>query len=84
MRAAASGRSAVQVVERRVEVPAPVTPTREDWAPLLTELARQLDDGCIYDRDLTALTATLRTALAAHSRHPWVRDRTSGGPTSLW
>jgi hypothetical protein len=38
-RAAASGRSAVEVVERQVEVRVPVTPTRRDWAPLLSELA---------------------------------------------
>ncbi len=83
-RAAASGRSAVQVVERRVEVPASVTPTRGDWVPLLTELARQMDDGRVYDRELAALTAALRAVLAAHSRRPWVRDRRSGGSARLW
>ncbi len=51
---------------------------------LLGELARQLDDGRIYDRDLAALTAALRTVLAAHSRRPWVRDRRSGGSARLW
>ena len=44
-RAAASGRAAVRVVERRVEVAVPLTPTRHDWPQLLAELARQLDDG---------------------------------------
>ncbi len=82
-RAAASGRSAVHVVERWVKVRAPVTPTRRDWVALLSELARQLDDGRIYDRDLATLTAALRTVLAAHSRRPWVRDRRSGGSARL-
>ena len=54
-RAAASGRAAVQVVERRVEVRVPAAPTRRDWPRLLAELARQLDDGRVYDRDLPDL-----------------------------
>ncbi len=58
--------------------------TRGEWAPLLTELARQLEDGRIYDRDLAALTAALRAVLAAHGRRPWVRDRRSGGSARLW
>src|SRR4051812_5861865 len=41
-RAVASGRSAVEVVERRVEVRVPIAPTRRDWPRLLGELARQL------------------------------------------
>jgi hypothetical protein len=51
-RAAASGRAAVQVVERRVEVRISAAPTRREWPRLLNELARQLDDGRVYDRDL--------------------------------
>src|SRR4051795_5275271 len=54
-RAAVSGRSAIQVVERRVEVSTPVTPSRRDWARLLGELAHQLDDGRVYNRDLLDL-----------------------------
>lgn len=75
MRAAASGRAAVQVVERRVEVTTPVTPTRRHWVPLLSELTRQLEDGRVYDRDLVALATALNSVLDACSRRPYVRDR---------
>jgi hypothetical protein len=67
-RAAASGRSAIQVVERRVEVPTPVIPTRRDWAWLLGDLVSQLDDGRIYDRDLSDLGVRLAQVLEAHNR----------------
>ena len=77
-RAAASGRSAVHVVERQVEVPVPATPTRRAWAALLGELARQLDDGRVYDRDLPALAPALRSVLDAYDRRPYVRDRSRG------
>ncbi len=69
-RAAASGRSAVEVVERRVEIMKPLTPTRRDGGPLPAELARQLEDGRIYERDLPALGAALATVLEAHQRRP--------------
>ena len=78
-RAAASGRSAVRVVERRVEVKVPATPTRRDWTGLLDELTRQLDDGRIYDRDLTGLAEALSSVVDAYSRRPYVRDRSRGG-----
>lgn len=81
-RAAESGRSAVQVVERQVEVRVPTTPTRRDWATLLGELVRQLDDGRVYDRDLAALAPALRSVLDAYDRRPYVRDR-SGGEHAL-
>src|SRR6059058_5259020 len=58
-RAAASGLSAVRVVERRVEVPTPASPARRDWPALLQELGRQLDSGRVYDRDLPELAVTL-------------------------
>jgi hypothetical protein len=74
-RAAASGLSAVRIVEHRVEIPTPLTPTRRDWAPLLQELARQLADGRIYDRDIPELTEALDAVLQAFSRHPGVRAR---------
>lgn len=77
-RAASSGLSAVRIVERRVEVPTPVTPTRRDWAPLLQQLAHQLGDGRIYDRDLPELTAALNAVLEAYNRHPGVRVRSVG------
>lgn len=89
-RAAASGRSAVQVVERVVErvvtvqlpapqprptptppaftQPTPATPTGSGWTPLLTELARQLDTGRIYRRDLDAILPAFDQALQALNR----------------
>src|SRR4051794_24306569 len=41
-RAAASGLSAVKVIDRRVEVQVPLDPTRRDWPRLLGKLAGQL------------------------------------------
>ncbi len=73
-RAAASGCSAVEVVERRVEVSVPATPTRRDWLPLLGALAEQIDDGRIYDRDLLGLSDALGTVLDAYRRRPYVRS----------
>jgi hypothetical protein len=71
-RAAASGLSSVRVVERRVEVVKPALAGRKDWPRLLSDLARQLDDGRVYDRDLVALSVALNTVLDAF-RHPMVR-----------
>jgi hypothetical protein len=73
-RAAASGRSAVEVVERRVKVPVPVTPARRDWPGLLEELARQIEDGRVYNRDLLDLSDALNTVLESYRRHPYVRS----------
>ncbi len=84
-RAAESGRSAVDVVERVVErvvtvqLPAPPRPTPpaaavpsmptgSAWAPLLAELARQLDAGRIYSRDLGVITPAFNEALQALNR----------------
>ena len=67
-RAAASGLSAVKVVERRVEVPVPLAPSRRDWPSLLGELARQLNDGRVYDRDLPGLARALEPVVQAHRR----------------
>ncbi|WP_177225107.1 hypothetical protein [Geodermatophilus obscurus] len=64
----------MEVVERRVEVPVPATPTRRDWPPLLDELARQVDDGRIYDRDLLNLSKALGDVLEAFRRRPSVRS----------
>src|SRR4051812_19386791 len=75
-RAAASGRAAVQVVERRVEVHISVAPTRRDWPRLLDELARQLDDGRVYDRDLPGLARALEPVLQAYRR----RAHMTGAP----
>lgn len=91
-RAAESGRSAVDVVERVVErivtvqlpaptprratplaptqpaATAPAAPTGSAWAPLLTELARQLDTGRIYSRDLNTILPVFDEALQALNR----------------
>ncbi|RBY95012.1 hypothetical protein DQ244_04180 [Blastococcus sp. TBT05-19] len=60
--------SAVEVVERRVEVQVPLEPTRRDWPQLLGQLAGQLDDGRVYDRDLPALARALQPVLEAYRR----------------
>jgi hypothetical protein len=66
-RAAASGRSAIEVVERVVEVPVvhERTPRREEWLAVLRELAHQLDAGRIYARDLPELQGALEQLTAA-------------------
>ena len=84
-RAAASGRSAVQIVERWIEVPVPqpapptatFRPRHRQWVDVLDELAAQLDTGSIYDRDLPELTGALNRALDAFGRHPYVRQQAS-------
>ena len=70
-RAAASGRSAVDIVERRVEVRVPIAPTRRDWPGLLGELARQLNDGRVYDRDLPSLARQLEPLLEVYRRRAY-------------
>jgi len=77
-RAAASGLAAVRVVERRVEVRTPAAPTRRDWPDLLVELACQLDDGRVYDRDIPRLAGALNAVPEAYSRRPYVRRRAGG------
>ena len=67
-RAAASGLSAVELVERRVEVQVPLVPTRRDWPRLLGELDGQLSDGRVYDRDLLALGRALQPVLETYRR----------------
>ena len=59
-----------------MEVPVPATPTRRAWAALLGELARQLDDGRVYDRDLPRLARQLEKVLQAYRR----RARLTGAP----
>jgi len=75
-RAAASGRAAVQVVERRVPVHVALAPTRRDWSRLLAEFVHQLDDGRVYDRDLPGLARALEPVLQAYRR----RARRTGAP----
>ena len=82
-RAAASGLSAVRIVERRVEIPAEVParstaalrPRHRNWVEVLDELTAQLDTGAIYDRDLLELTGALNRALEALGRRSYVRRR---------
>jgi hypothetical protein len=83
-RAAASGRSAVAVVERRVEIPVRSfgaqegrEPLHSEWMSLLHTLAGQLDSGTVYARDIPNLTHALNEVLAAYERHPAVRKRRS-------
>jgi hypothetical protein len=69
-RAAASGRCAVEVVERVVRVPVERerTPRHGDWPPLLRELAAQLDSGRIYFRELPELGEAMAAVLTAYRR----------------
>ena len=69
-RAAASGRSAVQIVERLVEVSVARerVPGREQWTALLRDLAAQLDAGRVFARDLPDLGTALNELNAAYSR----------------
>ncbi len=83
-RAAASGRAAVHVVERRVEVPTRLPLTRRDWPQALQELAQQLDDGRVYDRDLSALSVALDAVLEAYNRRPYVRLRAADDRRAIW
>ena len=48
--------------------------TRRDWPQAMHDLARQLDDGRIYDRDLLDLADALGAVLDAYSRRPYVRS----------
>jgi hypothetical protein len=75
-RAAASGHSAVQVVERRVPVHVALAPTRRDWPGLLAEFVHQLDDDRVYDRDLPGLARALEPVLKAYRR----RAHMTGAP----
>ncbi len=78
-RAAASGRAAVQIVERRMQVPTRQPLTRRDWPRVLAEMAAQLDDGRIYDRDLAGLSVALDAVLAAYQRRHHVGLRAAEG-----
>ena len=84
-RAAASGRAAVRVVDRVVEVDLSVTVVKEvpvatapqgpAWPALLAQLAKQLDSGRVYDRDLPALARGLADVVDALDRRPGRRRR---------
>jgi hypothetical protein len=79
-RAAASGRSAVEVVERYVETPMPIPPTRHDWPRLLGEFVTQLDTGRIYNRDLDDLSRALDAVGVSMTRRLYNRSRTAPRP----
>ncbi|SFF54445.1 hypothetical protein SAMN05216574_11686 [Blastococcus tunisiensis] len=66
----------MQVDERRVEFHVPLEPTRRDWPRLLGELAGQLDDGRVYDRDLPGLARAMEPVLRSYRR----RAHWSGAP----
>jgi hypothetical protein len=78
-RAAASGRAAVQVVDRVVtvvqEVPVTTPPRGAGWAAALAQLATALDTGRVYDRDLPALAQALADVAEALDRRPGWRMR---------
>ena len=68
-RAAAFGRSAVEIIEREFQVAiVPPEPLHAEWNAHLGRFAAHLDDGSIYDRDLAALTQSLNEVLAAFTR----------------
>ncbi len=73
----ASGRAAVQVIERVIQTPVErVRIARHgEWPDVLHELATQLDDGRIYARELTDLDTALTNVQAALRRHPGFRRR---------
>ena len=48
-------------------------PRGKEWAELLEQLARQLDNGRLYDRDLTAVRTALRLAVESSARRPGPR-----------
>jgi hypothetical protein len=85
-RAAASGRAAVQVVDRVVEVdrlvtvvqevPVTTVPKGAEWPAALAQLATALDTGRIYDRDLPTLAQALADVADALDRRPGWRLRT--------
>jgi hypothetical protein len=63
----------VKVVER-IEVSVP--PSGPAWPAALSELAKQVDAGRVYDRDFPALAQTLDEVLRALARRPrWRRRR---------
>jgi hypothetical protein len=78
-RAAASGRAAVEVVERTVERVRP-HPTvggghiqlgsrnAGDWVQVLDQLTQRLDTGLLYSRDLPTLRPAMERLVAAYNR----------------
>jgi hypothetical protein len=85
-RAAASGRAAVQVVDRVIEVdrlvtivqevPVTTVPKGTEWPAALAQLTMALDTGRLYDRDLPALAQALADVADALDRRAGGRLRT--------
>lgn len=78
-RAADSGLVAVEVIDRPVEVireviktetvPVVVSPTStRQWSDLLTALADRLDQGRVYDRDVSELLPAMSSLILAFNR----------------
>ena len=70
-RAAASGRSAVEIIERVVPVPSqqpPPPPRQLAWVDLLRVLAQQLDGGAVYDRHLLTIAVAAQDVVRAMQR----------------
>jgi hypothetical protein len=73
----------VHVVDRLVQVDRTVTviepvlelPKGGGWVDALRELARQLDAGTVYDRDLRAVADSLDVVITALRRRPGLRGR---------
>src|SRR4051794_37505812 len=79
-RAAASGRSAVEIVERVVPLPTP-RPRQLAWVDLLRQLAVQVEQGTVYDRHLAAIAAALDSVVRAlHWRGSEPIRQRRGGP----
>jgi hypothetical protein len=76
---------AVAVVDRLVQVDRTVTviervevassPKGGGWVDALRELARQLDAGTVYDRDLPAVADSVDGVITALRRRPGLRGR---------
>jgi hypothetical protein len=66
-----------------VEIPTPIAPRRQDWLRVLGELARQLGDGRIYDRDLLALSVALNAVQEAFGRRIGAGRPAQAGATTL-
>ena len=67
-RAAASGRSAVVVVERPIKVPVVRPPRRDEWPAVLEELVAQIDAGTVYERDLPEIETAMLDVVGALKR----------------
>jgi hypothetical protein len=72
-RAAASGRSAVEIVERVVTLPATAPasasrPRQLAWVDLLRQLAVQVEQGTVYDRHLADIATAVDDVMRAVHR----------------